>query len=99
MCIRDSSWPDDTLRRIESKLEQELELDDKPRLAPLPYRRGNVQLMFLDRVTTPPPLDDDGEEEPGEDEPPPTPPTDVADPNQPWVPFLKACLLYTSRCV
>ena len=86
----DLSWPDDTLRRIESKLEQELELDDKPRLAPLPYRRGNVQLMFLDRVTTPPPLDDDGEEEPGEDEPPPTPPTDVADPNQPWVPFLKA---------
>lgn len=86
----DLSWPEDTLRRIESKLEQELDLDDTPRLAPLPYRRGNVQLMFLDRVTTPPPLDDEEDDEPDEDEPEPTPPTDVADPNQPWVPFLKA---------
>lgn len=62
------AWPEDTLKKVAQKIQADLDLDDPPRLAPLPYTSGTVRLMFLDRATTPP--GDEPEDEPAdEDEP------------------------------
>lgn len=61
------AWPEVTLNRVRQKLRQELELDSEPRLVPLPYREGTVQLTFLDRQSELPPDGEDEDED--EDEP------------------------------
>ena len=62
------AWPADTLRKVAQKIQADLDLDDPPRLAPLPFTRGTVRLMFLDRTTTPP-GEEQEDEEPDETEP------------------------------
>ena len=47
-------WPEETLDKVASRLRNELNLDQKPRLAPLLYRSGKVRLVFLDRKSVQP---------------------------------------------
>lgn len=47
-------WPAKTLDKVASKIQNDLQLDRPPRLAPLPYKSGTVRLVFLDRETQPP---------------------------------------------
>ena len=84
------AWPQETLDKVARKLKEDLDLEDDPIIAPLPFKSGSVQLTFLDRSTPLPP-------EPGEetarsdDDEGGTPPEEpVADMEQPWVPFLKS---------
>src|SRR3990167_2227915 len=82
----DLAWDSDAVRKAERFIKQELNLADTPRLAPLTYKGGTVQLTFLDRTTTlPPPVDPTN---PGGTTPPPAP--DPVDAKQTWVPFLKS---------
>lgn len=82
----DLAWDSDAVRKAERFIKQELNLADTPRLAPLTYKGGTVQLTFLDRTTAlPPPVDPTN---PGGTTPPPAP--DPVDAKQTWVPFLKS---------
>ncbi|MEZ4514276.1 MAG: hypothetical protein R3C62_20570 [Chloroflexota bacterium] len=69
------AWPEATLNKVAQKIQDDLSLDQPPRLAPLPYRSGSVRLMFLDKVTQPPPAE--GEEP-------------AAEPVSKWVPMLES---------
>ncbi|MEM8806326.1 MAG: hypothetical protein AAGF01_09905, partial [Cyanobacteria bacterium P01_G01_bin.38] len=71
------AWPEDTLKKVARKIQDDLELDQPPRLAPLPYRDGTVRVTFLDRTTQPP-----GEGAEGEPETPPL----EAPSEEKWVP-------------
>lgn len=48
------AWPEETLEKVAQKIQDDLDLDQLPRLAPLPYRDGTVRVTFLDRTTEPP---------------------------------------------
>ncbi len=84
------SWPQDTLDKVARKLKDDLDLDDDPILAPLPYKSGSVQLTFLDRTTPIPkdPATEPGASTPADSAPPPAEP--AADMELSWVPFLKS---------
>jgi hypothetical protein len=58
------SWPEETLEKVANRIKQDLDLDEKPRLAPLLFKAGKVKLIFLDRVSGPA---EPGGEEPSED--------------------------------
>lgn len=80
----DLAWDSEAVRKAERFIKREMDLADTPRLAPLPYKGGTVQLTFLDRTTElPKPVD------PTNPNPPP-PPADPVDAQQRWVPFLKS---------
>jgi hypothetical protein len=83
--VFDSSlaWPEQTLDRVRQKLRQELALDGEPRLVPLPYRDGTVQLTFLDRQTELPP-DEDNENNGDNTQP------SEAEAEHKWLPFLES---------
>ncbi len=76
-------WPEQTLESVRQKLRQELELDSEPRLVPLPYRDGTVQLTFLDRKTASP-IDPDDENNGN------TSSEEADETEQQWVPFLES---------
>jgi hypothetical protein len=78
-------WPTGTLDRVRQKLRQELELDAEPRLVPLPYRDGTVQLTFLDRKTELP-ADPEDENDGSTSSPNDTP----AESSTEWVSFLES---------
>lgn len=79
----DLAWEPEAVRKAERFIKQEMNLAETPRLAPLPYKGGTVQLTFLDRSTEPPkPVD------PTAPTPTTTPATDPAP--QRWVPFLQS---------
>ena len=80
------AWPQKTLDKVAGKLREDLDMEEEPILAPLPYKSGTVRLTFLDRTTPLPP--DPEEDDEGSDDDAPTEP--VADMEQPWVPFLQA---------
>ncbi|HSR51436.1 MAG TPA: hypothetical protein VLV83_11450 [Acidobacteriota bacterium] len=76
------AWPEDTLNKVARRIQEDQDLDDPPRLSPLPYRDGTVRLTLLDRTTTPP--SEEEEEEGGS----PTP--EEEEEEQRWVSFLEA---------
>lgn len=72
------AWPEDTLKQVARKIQDDLQLDQPPRLAPLPYKDGTVRITFLDRTTQAPTEDtEDPETE------------DVSPEDEKWVPFLE----------
>ncbi|MEM8849191.1 MAG: hypothetical protein AAGE03_04065 [Pseudomonadota bacterium] len=83
------TWPEQTLAKVKDEVEKAIEEDTgvRPeiRLAPLPYRRGGVQLTFLDetteRVVLDPPENDGAD---SDDDAPPVE-EEVSD----WVSFLQ----------
>ncbi len=80
-------WPEDVVRKVGRKLQNDLQLTDPPRLAPLLFKSGTVRLMFLDKTTTPPEPKKDGQATP----PPSTPPTKPAAADEDrWVTALEA---------
>lgn len=81
----DLRWEESAIRKAAREIERELNLPDTPRLAPLPYRDGTVELTFLDRKTQLPADPGDGGAGPGDDGGTPAP---EFDPAQRWVPFL-----------
>ena len=77
------AWPEKTLDKVARKIQDDLDLDELPRLAPLLFKSGTVRLVFLDRATEPPkPEPADGGSEPA-DEP-------AEKKEERWVPFLEA---------
>jgi hypothetical protein len=47
-------WPDDVLKKVAKKIQDDQQLDRLPRLSPLLYKSGTVRLIFLDQQTPPP---------------------------------------------
>lgn len=84
------SWPEATLKKVKKAVEDSLKDETgeevEIRLGPLPYRRGGVQLSFLDETTReivlPPP-------EPDPNNPPAQPPEPQTETVPAWVPFLR----------
>lgn len=74
------AWPEEKLQSVRRKLRQELNLEVEPRLVPLPYRDGTVQLTFLDRQTELPATDEDDDGEP----------TTTVETREKWVTFLES---------
>ncbi len=80
------AWPDETLKKVATKIQSDLQLSDPPRLSPLLYKSGTVRVMFLDRATqapaaTPPKAG-------GAQAPDPT--INIAPADERWVPVLEA---------
>src|SRR5687767_13386665 len=62
------AWPEKTLDKVARKIQDDLDLDELPRLAPLLFKSGTVRLVFLDRATEPPkPEPADGSSEPADE--------------------------------
>ena len=76
------AWPQDTLDKVADRIQEDLELENPPRLAPLLYREGTVRLYFLDRVTEVPPAE--GEEEENNDV------QEEEEKEERWVPFIES---------
>jgi len=86
------SWPDGVLKKVKKAIEDSIKEDTEEeveiRLGPLPFRKGGVQLTFLDETTRPVRLDPV--------EPDPNAPDTPAEPLEPaepdmeaaWIPFL-----------
>jgi hypothetical protein len=72
------AWPEQTLSKVAKKIQQDRNLDEPARLAPLLYKKGTCRLVFLDRST---PKPDDKPEEPATGDTPPPP--------EKWVTFLE----------
>jgi hypothetical protein len=47
-------WPEETLKKVAKKIQEDRELDRPPILTPLLYKSGSVRLIFLDKTTPPP---------------------------------------------
>ena len=47
-------WPEDTLKKVAKKIQDQENLDRLPRMSPLLYKEGTVRLIFLDKSTPPP---------------------------------------------
>ncbi len=47
-------WPEETLKKVAKKIQDQENLDRLPRLSPLLYKDGTVRLIFLDKSTPPP---------------------------------------------
>jgi hypothetical protein len=47
-------WPEETLKKVAKKIQDQENLDRLPRLSPLLYKSGTVRLIFLDKATPPP---------------------------------------------
>ena len=80
------AWPEATLTKVAQKIQDDYNLDQPPRLAPLLYKSGTVRLVFLDRTTALPGDKPDGSDGSGSgtsssNSTTNTPPT----PNQQWV--------------
>lgn len=72
------AWPERTLKKVAQRIQEDLDLKELPRLAPLPFKSGTVRLTFLDRTTVPP----------GEN--PAAPGATPTEEQQRWVPVLEA---------
>lgn len=77
------AWPDEVLKKVARKIKETLDLDELPRLAPIPVRSGTCKLMFLDRVTEPPPVEGTTPVAPAGGDETPSPPSEK------WVTFLE----------
>ncbi len=74
--------PDEDREQMVIKIRQDMNLPDKPRLAPIPIEDGNVRLLLLGKATDfAPPPPPDGTLPASGGTPPPTPP--AADDGQP----------------
>jgi hypothetical protein len=87
------SWSEGVLDKvkkgIEDSIKEDTDEDVEIRLGPLPFRKGGVQLSFLDETTRPVQLDP-----PEVDPNDPDAPLEPVDPSEPdmeaaWVPYLK----------
>src|SRR3954453_17395468 len=76
------AWPEETLKKVAKKIQDDLDLDDLPRLAPLLYKSGTVRLVFLDRSTTLPGDQPKPDDQPANADAPP--------PKEEWVTFLES---------
>lgn len=77
------SYPQAKLDKVAQRIQEDLELDDLPRLSPLLYRGGNVRLTFLDRKTVLPDEEPGGPGTPGGGQP-------EEEPKEEWVTFLES---------
>ena len=57
------AWPEETLEKVAQHIQKDQKLDQLPRLTPLFYRNGSVQLIFLGRKTELPKDETEGSED------------------------------------
>ncbi len=65
-------WPEETLKKVATKIQQDRDLDRLPRLTPLLYKDGSVRLIFLDKTTPLPGEEEENGNNGNHEEPPPT---------------------------